>query len=238
MRIALITAGGLGTRMSNSVPKQFIRVQGKPVIVYTLEVFNRHNQIDAIAVVCLNGWEKELQKYAIEFQIAKLKWIFPGGSTNHESIYNGIKGLKDVGCADDDIVLVHDGVRPYISEDIITENIKVCSEHGYAVTGLVCKEVIMFKNSETVSPIEYKREQLVATQTPHTYHLRTLADAFETAQQNGIVSSVAPCELFSLLGVLEQHLVLGTEKNALKVTRPQDLEILRALLEIDQLKQS
>ena len=233
MNIALLTAGGTGNRMGQDIPKQFMCIDNKPVIIYTLQAFQYHQQIDAIAVVCLKGWEVILQAYANQFNITKLKWIFEGASTNQASIYNGITGLKEVGCNDEDIILVHDGVRPLVSPEIITENIHICKEYGYAVTGLVCKEAIMEKVHSTVINIDIPRERLVRTQTPHTYRLKTLLDAHDKASKMGITNTVASCTLMSQIGITNQHLVQGTEKNGLKLTRPQDVELFKAMIHSD-----
>lgn len=231
--IALITAGGYGNRMGQDIPKQFMTIDNKPVIIYTLQAFQYHPEIDAIAVVCLQGWDVILQAYANQYNITKLKWIFEGGDTNQASIYNGIVGLKESGCSDDDIILVHDGVRPLVSEKIISENISTCKEFGYAVTGLVCKEAIMERKGDLVHGIEIPRERLIRTQTPHTYRLSSLLDAHTKAEQAGIKNTVASCTLMSLVGVNCQHLVEGSEKNGLKLTRPQDVELFKALIHSD-----
>ena len=109
MNIALLTAGGVGNRMGQDIPKQFMTIDNIPVIIYTMQAFQSHPQIDAICVVCLKGWEVVLQAYANQFNITKLKWIFEGGDSNQHSIRNGLWGLRDAGCAEDDIILVHDG---------------------------------------------------------------------------------------------------------------------------------
>ena len=119
MNYALIIAGGSGNRMGQDIPKQFMHVDNCPIIIHTMMAFQKHPDIQGIAVVCLAGWETVLQSYANQFCITKLKWIFPGGSNGQESIHNGIYGLKEVGCGDDDLVLVHDAVRPLLSQDII-----------------------------------------------------------------------------------------------------------------------
>ena len=230
MNIALITAGGIGNRMGQSIPKQFMCVDDKPVIVYTLEAFQYHREIDAIVCVCLSGWEVVLQSYANQYNITKLRWIFEGGDSNQESIYNGINGLKQAGRPDDDIILVQDGVRPLVSEEIISNNIATCREYGYAVTGLPCKEAIMEMVDGCVINIDIPRERLVRTQTPHTYTLGALYEAHKKAIEGGITNTVASCTLFSFLGVDSQHLVLGSEKNGLKLTQPQDVELFKALI--------
>ena len=123
MNIALLTAGGVGNRMGQDIPKQFMHIDNCPVIIYTMRAFQHCEDIDAIAVVCLKGWEVVLQSYANQYNIDKLKWIFEGADTNQNSIANGVFGLKDAGCSDDDIILVHDGVRPLVSNEIIHNNI-------------------------------------------------------------------------------------------------------------------
>lgn len=138
--------------------------------------------------------------------------------------------MKETGCGDNDIVLVHDGVRPLVSAQIISNNIRVCKTYGYAVTGLVCKEAIMERKGNIITGIDISREQLVRTQTPHTYHLGHLLEAHEKAGRMGIVNTVASCTLMSLVGVGSQHFVEGTEKNGLKLTRPQDVELFKALI--------
>ena len=230
MNIALLTAGGIGNRMGQNIPKQFMPIDNKPVIIYTLESFQCHPEINVIAVVCLEGWEIVLQSYANQYNITKLKWIFKGGENNQESIYNGLMGLKEAGCSDEDIVLIQDGVRPLVSERIISDNIAVCKKYGYAVTGLICKEAIMEQVEDTVREISIPRERLVQTQTPHTYHLGTLIKGHQEAKEKGIFNSVASCTLFSAIGINEQHLVKGSEQNGLKLTNPGDVELFKALL--------
>lgn len=233
MNIALLTAGGTGNRMGQDIPKQFMCIDNQPVIIYTMQAFQFHPEIDTIAVVCLPGWDVILQAYANQYNITKLKWIFEGGNSNQESIYNGISGLKQSGCSDNDIILVHDGVRPLVDSRIISENIAMCKRYGYAVTGLTCKEAIMELVGNTVKDIDIPRERLVRTQTPHTYRLGTLLAAHYKAKEMGINNTVASCTLISLIGYKEQHIVEGTEKNGLKLTRPQDVDLFKAMIHTD-----
>ena len=130
MNIALIIAGGAGNRMGQDIPKQFMHVDGCPIIIHTMMCFQRHADIDAIAVVCLRGWETVLKAYANQFSVDKLRWIFPGGETGMQSIHNGIYGLREEGCGDEDLVLIHDSVRPLLSQDIISNNIATCQAGG------------------------------------------------------------------------------------------------------------
>jgi 2-C-methyl-D-erythritol 4-phosphate cytidylyltransferase len=205
-------------------------IDNKPIIIFTLEAFQNHPEIDAICVVCLKGWEVYLQSYANQYNISKLKWIFDGGNSNQESIFNGLSGLKKCGCSDNDIILVQDGVRPLVSKEIISNNIETCKRFGYAVTGLTCKEAIMEQVDDTVHEINIPRERLIRTQTPHTYHLGTLLEGHRQAKEKGIANTVASCTLFGALGIKEQHLVRGSEQNGLKLTCPEDIELFKALL--------
>lgn len=235
MNIALLTAAGSGSRMGQDIPKQFMTIDDCPVIIYTMLPFQQHEEIDAIAVVCLKGWETTLKAYANQYGISKLKYIFPGGNTNQESIHNGIIGLKEAGCNDDDIILIQDGVRPLVSNEIITKNIQVCSNFGYAITGLSCKEVVMKydPNNDTLGYLPIKRENLVRTQTPHTYKLGIIIELHKKAEEHKM-DMAASCELAAKLGIDDQHLVLGTEKNGLKLTNVEDIELFKALKHVSK----
>ena len=231
MNIALIIAGGSGNRMGQDIPKQFMHVEGCPVIIHTMKAFQQHPDIQAIAVVCLAGWETVLQSYANQFSIDKFRWIFPGGSNGQQSIYNGINGLREAGCKDDDLVLIHDAVRPLLSQDIISSNIATCKEHGYAITGIKCREAILESDDGFSSTTSIPRDKLVRTQTPQTFRLGNILAAHKEAAERGITNSVASCTLMAELGGREMHIVPGSEKN-IKITTVEDLEILKALMNI------
>lgn len=229
MNIALIIAGGSGNRMGQDIPKQFMHVDGSPIIIHTMLCFQRHPGIEAIAVVCLRGWETVLQSYANQFNVTKLKWIFPGGNSGMESIHNGIYGLKEAGCDDEDLVLIHDAVRPLLSQDIISSNIAICKAYGYAITGIKCREAILESHDGFSSTNSIPRDTLIRTQTPQTFSLKNIINAHEEAKLKGITESVASCTLCAELGNREMHIVPGSEKN-IKITTIEDLEILKALM--------
>lgn len=231
MNYALIIAGGSGNRMGQDIPKQFMHVDNSPVIIHTMKAFQQHPDINGIAVVCLAGWETVLQSYANLFSIDKLKWIFPGGSNGQESIHNGIYGLQEVGCKDDDLVLIHDAVRPLLSQDIISSNIAVCKKYGYAITGIKCREAILESEDGFSTTTSIPRDKLIRTQTPQTFRLGNIIAAHEKAKEQGIVNSVASCTLLAELGNIEMHIVPGSEKN-IKITTIEDLEILKALMNV------
>ena len=227
--IALLIAGGSGNRMGQDIPKQFMHVDGIPVIIHTLKCFQQHPDIDSIAVVCLFGWETVLRAYANQFLIDKLKWIFPGGKTGMESIHNGIYGLKEAGCNDDDLVLIHDSVRPLLSQEIISNNIATCKAYGYAITGIQCREAILESEDGFVSSTSIPRDKLIRTQTPQTFRLSNIIKVHERARELGIKDSVASCTLIAEVGGIDMHIVPGSEKN-IKITTVEDLEILKSLM--------
>lgn len=227
--IALLIAGGSGNRMGQDIPKQFMHVDGIPVIIHTLKCFQQHPDIDSIAVVCLFGWETVLRAYANQFLIDKLKWIFPGGKTGMESIHNGIYGLKESGCDDDDLVLIHDSVRPLLSQEIISNNIATCKAYGYAITGIQCREAILESEDGFVSSTSIPRDKLIRTQTPQTFRLSNIIKVHERARELGIKDSVASCTLIAEVGGIDMHIVPGSEKN-IKITTVEDLEILKSLM--------
>lgn len=236
MNIALLTAAGSGSRMGQDIPKQFMNIDDCPVIIYTMQAFQHHPEIDAIAVACLKGWEVVLKAYASQYGVTKLKYIFPGGDSNFHSIRNGLLGLRESGVSDNDIVVIQDGVRPLVSEDIISRNIDTCKKYGYAVTGLLCKEVIMEYHSgeNKLSYMPIPRERLVRTQTPHTYRLGAILAAQQEAIDRRIEDTAASCQLVAQIGINDQHLVLGSEKNGLKLTNVEDIELFKALKHVSK----
>lgn len=215
--------------MGQDIPKQFLYVDGCPIIIHTMRCFQKHPDVDAIAVVCLKGWDTVLQAYANQFCIDKMKWIFPGGNSGMESIHNGIYGLKDAGCGDEDLVLIHDSVRPLLGQDIISNNIATCKAYGYAITGIKCREAILESEDGFSTSVSIPRDKLIRTQTPQTFRLGNIINVHEEAKDKGIIDSVASCTLIAEVGDREMHIVPGSEKN-IKITTVEDLEILKALM--------
>ena len=229
--IALIIAGGTGSRMQNAIPKQFMTVFDKPIIAYTMERFEKHPSIDAIAVVCLNGWENILQSYAKQYGIAKLKYIASAGTVGQESIKNGLIELQKY-CNPEDIILVHDGNRPMISRDIISDCIAVTKEKGNAIACIPCQEAMLETTDGETSDCSRPRESLKRTQTPHGFKLKDLLIAHEEAKLKGITNSVASCTLMIELGK-SVNFSAGSEKN-IKLTTQEDIDIFKALLKGEQ----
>lgn len=227
MVVALLTAAGSGTRMGQDIPKQFIHVDNKPLIIYTMEAFQNHPSIDAIIVVTLPAWKEVVSAYAGQFNITKLKWIVSGGETGQESIYNALCKLKNEIDADD-IVMVHDGNRCLVSAEIISNSLAVYQQHGSAVAAIPCVEAV-FRSVDggNTSKESIPRESLFRTQTPHTYQLKKLLWAHEKAKELNIKNTAASCTLMQELGETV-YFSRGSEEN-LKITTVDDMMIFKAL---------
>lgn len=227
MNIALLTAGGIGTRTHQDIPKQFFSVDNKPVLIYTMEAFQNHPGIDEICVVILDGWDKILWSYAKQFNITKLKYVTVGGKNGQESIFNGLKAIRKCN-SDDTVVMVHDGNRPLVGADIITDSLVKQNQFGSAVATIPCTEVVLISKNGMDSDETIPREQLYRTQTPHSYYLGDLWAAHIEAQKRGMTNTAASCSLMLELGK-KTIFSKGSEKN-LKITTLEDLEIFEALL--------
>ena len=229
--IALIIAGGVGARMQQAIPKQFMTVFDKPIIAYTMEKFENHPAVDVIAVVCLGGWENILTSYAKQYNITKLKHIFPAGSVGQESIKNGIMGLAEH-YDDDAIVLIHDAIRPNLSKDVISDCIAITKQHGNAIVCIPCQEAMLETQDKICSESSYPRDNLKRTQTPQGFKLEIIKGAHKKAAELGITNSVASCTLMIEVGE-KVYFSAGSEKN-IKLTTPEDVEIFKALLRGDK----
>ncbi len=228
MIVALLTAAGVGSRMGQDIPKQFMHVDNKPLIIYTMEAFQNYPSIDAIIVVTLPEWKAVLQAYAKQFNITKLKWIVDGGATGQESIRNGLMALKSE-LTNDDIVMIHDGNRCLVSADIISDSLAVYNTHNCAVAAIPCVEAVFRSNDNGLSSdISIPRDQLFRTQTPHTYSFGKLLWAHDQAKIKGISNTAATCVLMHELGE-KIYFSKGSEMN-LKITTVDDMEIFEALL--------
>ena len=229
MNVALIFAGGTGQRMnSKSKPKQFLEMHGKPILIHTLCYFEEHSDIDAICIVCLAGWEEELKKQLKQYQIKKVKWIVEGGSTGHDSIYNGLCKLKEH-CNDNDIVLIHDGVRPLISEELITENIETVKNYGNAITVEDATEsvVVMEEKANTINNMP-RRYLCKLAKAPQSFYLQDIWEVHKLAQKDGF-KSIDSSDLMHRYG-RELYTVKSTPYN-IKIATPSDYYVFRAIYE-------
>lgn len=229
--IAIIIAGGSGHRMGQDIPKQFINVYDKPVLLYTLEGFQRHPQIDAIEVVCIDGWHDVLRAYAKQYNIEKLKWIVSGGNSGQESIRNGVFNLE--GKVDDnDIVIIHDGIRPLVDDIVLTDVIRKAQQYGNAVTSLPYNEQIFVVDDE-ISTVKYiPRETLRRVSTPQAYRFGKLVWAYHEAFEKGIGIYGSSYTNTMMVELGERlYFAAGSEYN-IKLTTKDDLEMFKAYLKL------
>jgi 2-C-methyl-D-erythritol 4-phosphate cytidylyltransferase len=227
MNIALLTAGGSGSRMHQDIPKQFLHVQNKPILIYTMEAFQKHPNIDTIIVVGLEGWIDIIWAYAKQYNVTKLKWVVKGGVTGQDSICNGLKELSKH-YDDSDIIMVHDGNRALVSQEIISDSFAKQKEYGSAVAVTPCVEVVFKSEDGVSSKTNIRRDQLLRSQTPHTYTLGKLIWAHKEATVRHIKNTVASCDLMCMLGE-RVYFSKGSERN-IKITTVEDIEIFTSLL--------
>ena len=228
MTTAIIVAGGVGNRMGQTIPKQFINVFDKPVLIYTLEGFERHPMVDSILVVCIEGWEQVVWSYARQYGITKLQWVVTGGAMVQESIRNGVFFLEQRAGADD-IVIIHDGIRPLVDAEVLTDVIQKAQLYGNAVSSMPYNEQIFLvdRQDESTSTAFIPRETIRRVCTPQAYRFGLLDEidheAFE--KQIGIRGSHYTNTMMVELGV-RLHFAAGSDKN-IKLTTPDDLEIFK-----------
>ena len=227
--IAILTAGGTGTRTHQDLPKQFLTVENKPILIYTLEAFQRHPSIDEIYVSCLEGWSAVLEAYAKQFNITKLRRIVTGGATGQESILNGLKAVaEDHEETGEIVVMIHDGNRPMLPQDVITDNLVKQKKYGSAVTVIPTTEVVFVSNNGVESNSALNRDELWRTQTPHSYKFDELWNVHNNAIKDGVTNMAASCSLMQKYGYTT-YFSKGSEKN-IKITTAEDIDIFKALL--------
>ena len=231
MNIALLLAGGSGVRTEQDVPKQFLNVYEKPIILYTLEAFQKHPDINGIIVSCLDGWHEILRVYARDAGITKLQRIVKGGENGQASARNALRELQDI-CKEDDIVLIHDAIRPMVSADIISDCIVKCRQYGSGLAALRCQETIIrtqdgIKGNEGIS-----RKDIMRVQTPQAYRYGQVMKAHEEALRKGITNAVYTNTLMLDLGAT-LYFSKGSSKN-IKITTMEDVEIFKALYKVER----
>lgn len=227
MVTALLTAAGMGTRMGLDIPKQFLHINNKPIIIYTLEVFQKDPNIDAIVVVTLESWIEVLRAYARQFNITKLQEIVVGGESGQSSIQKGIKKILEF-ASPDSTVLIHDGNRPLVTSEIISNSLATFKKYGSAVAAIPTVEAVFSSQDAIVGEDSLPRELLYRTQTPHVYKISDVLIAHEQAIKKGISNTAATCVLMHELGE-KVYFSKGAETN-LKITTMEDLLIFKALL--------
>lgn len=232
--IAIIFAGGTGTRMNTvSRPKQFIELNGKPVIIYTLELFENHPQIDGIVVVCLESWINFLKNQLEKFHITKVSAILPGGTTGQESIYNGLARAHEL-YGDETVVLIHDGVRPLITEQTICDNIATVNQYGNCITCIPATETFIVQQADGSLEIPARKDSLIA-RAPQSFVLKDILSAHKKAISEGRNDFIDSCTMMSHYGY-KMHTIIGPMEN-IKITTPTDFFIFRAMVQVHENQQ-
>ena len=239
MNIAVIFAGGVGARMNTvSRPKQFLELNGKPIIIYTLELFDNHPEIDGIVVACVNDWIPFLEKMIKKFEIGKVVSIVPGGHSGQESIYKGLCATEAYAQGKGDInpiVLIHDGVRPLITERTITDNIRMVKEVGSCITCVPAIETVIVKHEGQDELGIPKRAECRMARAPQSFYLKDIIGAHRRSQKEGRMDFIDSCSMMSHYG-MKLGLVEGPMEN-IKITTPTDFFVFRAMVQVHENQQ-
>ncbi len=226
MNTALILAGGRDVRFKMDIPKQFVNVNNRPIIVYTLEIFQNHPDIDEIIVTCLEGWQEMVRVYGKQFNITKLKEIFPGGKDAQESTYRGLEILKDR-MEQGDIVIVHDAIRPMVSEEIITKSIKMCLKKGMGVAATYIMDTIMHSGNGKEGFQSINRYEIMKVQTPQAFDFQLIWNLHQKAIEMNSLGAWDNSSMITNIGE-KVYFSEGSDLN-LKINTTEDVEMFRAL---------
>lgn len=237
MNTAIILAGGKGVRAGLNVPKQFAEVFGKPVIAYTLDIFQQHPEIDAIEIVCVKGYFGQMREICDRYGLTKVKWIVEGGATYQESVVSGVRGLENI-CKDDDIVTIHTGVAPFLDPDFLTDNLRVCREKGNAITSYPLYSLAGKKNEADPEMTNewFDRDSIVCLKNPHSVRYGLIRDMYREAIETGLIDRVKPytTTLMFHMGI-PIYLSKGSQMN-IKITKKEDLELFEAFVMMKRLQ--
>lgn len=231
MNVAIILAGGKGTRLGLNIPKQFAEVLGKPVIAYTLDIFQQHPEIDAIEIVCVKGYFETLWGICKKYGITKVKWIVEGGDTYQQSVLMGVKGLEGI-CGDDDIVTIHTGVAPFLEPDILTDNLSVCRKTGNAITSFPLYSLAGKKNESEpgVTTEWFDRDSIVCLKNPHSVRYGLISRLYREAVDSGLIDRIKPYTTTLMFHMnVPVYLSKGSQMN-IKITKKEDLELFEAFV--------
>lgn len=227
MNIAIITAAGTGTRMKLDVPKQFYEINKKPLILYTLESFQSMNCIDYICIAYLDGYKNYFEKLIKANNLFKVKLLVAGGETNQLSIFNCLKELSFV-ATEKDIIIVHDGIRPLISEQVVSDNIEICKKHKNAVAVVPSNEAMLYSENKSSSNSSINRDFVWKTQTPHSMYYKDMFNLVNSMIKKGHTNSVAICTMLIESGQTV-HFSKGSNLN-FKLTSPEDIELFKGII--------
>jgi 2-C-methyl-D-erythritol 4-phosphate cytidylyltransferase len=226
MNVAIILAGGKGVRMGLNIPKQFAEVLGKPIIAYTLDIFQQHEEIDAIEIVCVKGYIETLWEICRKFNITKAKWIVEGGADYQGSVRNGVEGLDGI-CGEDDIVTIHTGVAPFLDPGLITDNLKVCRAKGNAITSYPLYSLAGKKNDCDLEMTNewVDRDSIVCLKNPHSFRYAEIKNLYAEAAASGLIDKVKPYTTTLMFHMGRPiYLSKGSQTN-IKITKKEDIDL-------------
>lgn len=227
----ILLAGGVGKRMQSEIPKQFLEVEGKPIIVYTIENFQRNDQIEKIVVVCVKDWIEHLRGLIQQYSLTKVEWVTEGGATGHDSIRNGVFFLKDK-IEPDDYIIVHDAVRPVLPQKAIDEVLRVAHENGNASSSIACHPPIVYTEDFKSGITDVDREHVMLTASPQAYRYDLVMRCYEKAEQDNKHNFTFTSSLLIHYGE-RVYFAKGTSSN-IKVTQKEDLALFGALLKVPE----
>ena len=233
MNVAVILAGGVGSRLGAGIPKQFVEVLGKPIIAYTLELFQRHREIDAIEIVCVSSHIDRMREIKEEYGLDKVRWINPGGATFQESVMKGIENLSGI-VKEDDIAVVHFAVSPFIDDEIISDCIRVAKEKGNAISTTDFVLLSGIKDDETKSSTWIDRDSVAVMSTPHAFRHGYISRLYEKAVETGVIDEVEPHTTTMMYAMGETvYFSKGNQLN-IKITRKEDLDLFEGFVLMKQ----
>lgn len=227
----ILLAGGVGKRMGTDIPKQFLEVNGKPIIVYSIENFQRHPQIEKIVVVCVKDWMNHVRKLVEQYSLTKVEWIIEGGQTGHDSIRNGVFFLRDK-IQEEDFVIVHDAVRPVLPRKAIDEVIRVAHEKGNASSSIACHPPIVYTEDFESGIADVDREHVMLTASPQMFRYSLALKCYLQAESENLHNTTFTSSLLIHCG--ERVFFAKGTTNNIKITTKEDLALFQALLTIPE----
>lgn len=233
MITAIILAGGVGSRVGADRPKQFVEILDKPVLAYTVEIFQNHPEVDSIEVVCHKSWKRYLDEMTRKYDLTKVKWVADGGDTFQDSVMNGVNNLRDK-IGGEDYVLIQYGAAPFTSEKIVTDVIRVMKERGSAVTATPCYQLLGSNDADGTSKIWVDRDKYIQIACPYGFKFSYLLDIYNRAEEQGLIEKIEP-HTTSLMYALGDTIyqAYGDQTN-IKITTKEDLDLLEGYALMNQ----